>query len=161
MMNILDIVKNTPNEFGTNPKCPHCDSENLHQGDRISTLVGSLGDGPDPNHHWISASCRDCKAQFTIEQKYDNWWITKDSKVLSGMPCCFETYIYECSKCGGPVKRKYTNLDGKSTAEIEILCTSKDDNGNWVRKYRIFYRCEDCDYGGEVESDYWLYPKES
>jgi hypothetical protein len=74
-------------------------------------------------------------------------WYTKDKRVLKGLPGCFEDYIYQCSKCEGEVRRTYTDLDGNPT---NSLVTTTIEG----KLYKIFFKCEKCDHGGEVSEDY-------
>lgn len=115
-------------------------------------MLGWDGKGLNPNHVTTDYECRGCRRKFFVHAKSGNIWVTDEaSKVLKGIPTCFETFIYTCVKCGGNVERKYTAKDGVS--DVKGLC-SRNINGTWVKEYCTFYRCVTCGHGGEVDSDY-------
>lgn len=100
------------------------------------------------NHVWDSHECRSCGLAFCREHKGDNVWYTTHgvgARVLKGVPTCFEPYFYSCAKCDGTVRRTY---EGKTSGFTVI------NNRRKTRNYRIFYRCDDCDHGGEVNVEY-------
>jgi hypothetical protein len=129
--NFLDLVKERPDPTLTldNKKCPFCDSSNIKETDHSMTLVG--GDR-DYNHHWRNHVCNACNKEFIIEHKLDFadknpniWYVDRIThKVLKGIPSCFESYIYTCSKCNGAVHRIYTALDG--ITEVKYLLTNAE-----------------------------------
>jgi hypothetical protein len=95
--------------------CPFCNSENIQSFGTSSTLVGYFGE--DMNHTWTKCKCNDCHKDFTIETKgRKNVWFTANSKILLGIPYCFEGYVYTCKHCGGDVVRHHYNInDDKET----------------------------------------------
>lgn len=95
---LFEIVTNRPSEYKSldQCKCPYCQSKKLKSRGYSTTLAGMN------NHEWHDYSCSDCGKRFTIERKGSNIWMTeKGGRILNGMPSCFESYIYTCSKCGG------------------------------------------------------------
>ena len=122
------------------PACPMCGGD-YRIGETCTTLLGFSG-SVNPNHVSKLCICVSCGFTFTVEEKSGNVWITKDGRVLAGMPNCFESYIYTCAFCGGSVARKHTKLDG--ITDVQSLLTTKDGP-----QYRTFYRCQAC--GRQIE----------
>ena len=151
MNELFELVKERPDPLLSKDKtiCPFCDSENITVHDHSSTMVG--GD-PDPNHHWKRSKCNDCKEEFVHEYKRDNVWYTKNDEVLRGIPTCFEPYIYTCNRCNGDVRRYHTALDGESPTQV---LTSSKVNGEWIKQYRTFYKCDTCNKQVETKEDYY------
>jgi transcription elongation factor Elf1 len=149
----LDIVKerHDPSLFHKreNLDCPFCNSTNIKFNGSRQTLVGGRN-----NHIWNNFRCKDCGKDFIFEVKESEkdidfiCWITKDKKILKGIPGCYEDYIYTCNKCGGDVHRIY---DAPINNGIQILSTKIDDNGNSIKQYKVIFGCKDC--GQNVESD--------
>ena len=148
-MELLNIVLERPLSK-SNPTCPFCYSDNIFVGNTTGTLLGYSND-PDPNHYWTFCSCNQCHQTFIREIKANNMWYTQNSRVLAGIPNCFEDYTYTCAKCSGPVNRHYTKLNGEKT---DTLC-EEIVNGKTIKKYKTFYYCQSCGYGGETEKDYY------
>jgi len=159
----LDIVKDRvdPTLDKDNKVCPFCNSTNISVLVWHSTAVGS-GPGEDCNHHWESCICGGCANAFVYEYKGHgskeadgkkvpnyNVWITKERKILKGMPTCFERYIYTCSKCGGDVN--VTDYDKGTKNVARCLGTSlNEDTGIYENQYDTYYKCFCC--GVEVKS---------
>lgn len=156
MNKLFELVKERPSPSLTRDEtiCPFCNSHNVKINEHWETLVG--GD-PDPNHHWKSSTCNDCKEDFTHEYKYNNVWYTKKGKILKGIPSCFENYIYTCNKCDGDVIRKYTKLDGSDLqgADGIVLTITTTMDGKWIKQFRIFYVCQKCNSSIEVPDEYY------
>ena len=156
----LDIVKERPDwSIKSKPICPFCKSKNVKKGGNLTTLVAGKY-----NHIWNKCECNKCHKTFTMETKERGnlkpiRWYTKDGKILKGIPGCFESYIYTCSKCGGNVVRKHLKPD--SDEEATILSAGPDKNGVWIKHYRTFFHCEKCGIRVESENDsYGPKPKE-
>jgi len=153
---LFSLVRERPNRnlpWYEPARCPLCGAEGqVRQIDHIETLVGSLGDS-DPNHHWRTCHCGACDGKFTVEHKGGtkkvpaNVWYTRrldgESHLLEGIPSCFESYVYHCAHCDGHVRRRYTQLDGKTAA----LGLGWSQAGGY--DYRTFYACDKC--GQEIE----------
>ncbi len=159
-MELLEIVQERQMKE-SEPACPYCGSTDLLDHGTSTTLVGYIGD-VDPNHQWTEMKCKGCKVGFTREEKSGNVWYTDaENVVLMGIPTCFESYIYHCVVCGGPVKRKYKALDGGDLPTFDVtggrkaqILSTKIEAGKSVNQYRVFYICDDCGHGGEVDNDY-------
>lgn len=155
----LDIVKERPDwSIKKKPVCPFCKSNNISNEGTGTTLVGGKY-----NHLWTECDCKECNEHFIFEEKEMGKfkksirWYTKNRKVLSGIPGCFEGYIYTCSKCNGNVVRKYLRLD--SDDELAVTTSGPDKNGVWFNNYRILFYCEQCGIKVESENDcYWHNP---
>lgn len=146
MKELFELVKNKPDKKlnGLNVKCPYCKSSDLRTTETTETLVGGP---PGVNHRWESKVCNDCGKKFTLESKYMNYWITdKDRKVLKGMPCCFERYIYTC-KCGGNVTREYRDKNGSPINSLSYI--------DGKPQFNTFFRCDTCNKEIETEDGYW------
>ena len=131
--------------------CPACKRNDYKVVDTRTTLLGFWHQNlPDPNHVWETASCKSCGYGFTVEHKSGNTWITKDGVVMAGLPNCFEQYSYTCCHCGAAVRRRHTELDGKTPAKT-LLSTLLEVNGV-VRQYRTFYECDGCHSKIEVKN---------
>jgi len=149
MNEFLEIVKERPDKSLEKNKCPFC-GEKVNSSGTETTLVG----GPaGVNHEWTSCECPDCGKSYTFESKSLNNWITQDSKVMFGIPTCFETYIYTCSKCDGTVKQK--NVDRETGAPVTCLSFKLVD-GYYVNQYTTIFYCEDCGASVESENDYYI-----
>jgi DNA-directed RNA polymerase subunit RPC12/RpoP len=145
------IVTNRPDKKA-GKACPFCNSTDLQSGSMRSTLVGG---GPNVNHVWIDTTCRDCHKSFTIESKGGNTWVTgDDGLILQGIPSCFESYIYTCSKCGGNVKRQNIDDQGRITGGAW-----KMEGGKAVKMFKTIFKCESCHEEVESEQEHY-YPKE-
>ena len=154
MSELFEIVKERPDNSLNKeiPSCPCCERNiDVVVISEASTLVGNL-DGKDVNHHWLNCYCHLCEDTFVFEHKKDNCWITKNKKILKGIPSCFEDYIYTCNECNGKVRREYTQLDGETP--VQILKTIKE-NGEWKKKYRTFFSCEICGKTIETDEEYY------
>jgi len=153
-MDLLDIISNRP-ILGTNHVCPYCDSERVKQLNHEQTVMGGIG--RDPNHHWYSCLCEECKKEFTHEIKCDNSWYTKHSRdkrdglpcVIKGVSSCFESYEYQCLKCGGAVHRKHKDFAGNpvTTLRYDII------DGKNQPQFTVHYNCTVCGHGGIVENE--------
>jgi len=152
-MDLFEIVSNRPlEELRDGPMhCPFCQSDEVAEVMTSKTLVGYSGE--DFNHWHTYCVCLACNERFCRESKGPRnvWYTQKDGTVLEGVPCCFESYKYKCLKCGGVVERYYTDLEGKPV----VFTTISNVDGEWVKQYKTFYRCNDCGYGGETEEDYY------
>lgn len=159
-MDLLDIIKERPltephTGFGT---CPYCESNDVCVTNRTTTLLGFSGP-VDPNHQWHSSTCRSCHKNFTREVKGLNVWYTAEidretrgpAQVLRGLPSCFESYQYTCSKCAGPVVRTNRDMAGNPTQTL----SSRNVDGKWVNEYTTHYNCTQCGHGGEVDQDHY------
>ncbi len=108
----MKIINKVDHSLTKETICPYCNSRNVKINSHSSTLVG--GD-PDPNHHTIHAICLECNKEFLQEYQHANVWyseiINEESKLLKGLPSCFEDWIYTC-ECGGNIRRQYRELDG-------------------------------------------------
>jgi DNA-directed RNA polymerase subunit RPC12/RpoP len=153
-MNLLDIVQERAlTELPTDPAtCPYCGSTDVKVVSRSSTLLGFTGP-VDPNHQWHESVCNGCKKLYTRELKELNVWYTAErgyrevSRVLKGIPTCFEDYQYTCAKCSGPVLRAHRDRAGNPTKVL----SSRQVNGVVVRDYTTHYNCTQCGHGGEVD----------
>jgi hypothetical protein len=148
--NLLEMVAVQPltEKPSENGSCPFCSSSSISRGAYSTTLVGG-GTGPDddPNHTHTSCVCQDCKKNFVRETRSGNVWYTEMTRVLRGMPSCFEDYVYPC-KCGGNVTRKHLHkVDGK-----ELRYLSYDKNGP---NFKTMYSCDKCNVSIETINDYW------
>lgn len=142
----FELVTNRPQEFKN--KCPYCKSTNIRRGGSTTTLVGGGN-----NHIWTDTRCQDCRKTFTIEEKGNNIWLTdRSGKILRGVPSCFERYIYECAHCGGDVDRTYTELDGITPTNS---LSYEYNNEERIKKFRIFFECQDCGKKVESEEEYY------
>ncbi len=156
MKELFELVKERPDpSIPPENICPFCESTNVQEKGHSTTLLGSPP-GEDWNHHWRMCRCQDCEREFCHEHKNGNHWYVegregKANKILKGIPSCFEGYAYTCTHCEGDVIRHYTALDGES--KVTGLCTSSE-NGKWVKKYRIFYECQECKTKVETPEDY-------
>jgi hypothetical protein len=136
------------------PFCPYC--HNTRSPDDVvcqghsTTLVGHQY-GKDNNHHTRNFQCRLCDKGFKVENKGAMVWYVEPetNKVLEGIPACFESYVYTCSKCDGDVHRHYYDMDLKDT--VKFLSYGSDKNGKSVKKFRTIFSCDDC--GNEAETD--------
>jgi hypothetical protein len=151
----LDIVKECPDwTIKKKPVCPFCKSKNVEHGGASMTLVGGKY-----NHLWTHCKCKKCNQEFTLEEKERGLtkrvmrWYTQKGKILRGIPGCFESYIYTCSKCGGEVHRTQLKLD--SDEEATILSSGPDLNGVWKNNYRTIFRCDRCKVQVESENDHY------
>lgn len=158
-MNLLDIVQERPlTELPTDPaRCPYCESTDVRVTSRSSTLVVSTGP-VDTNHQWHASECNGCKMPYTREIKGLNVWYTGERiqdgsapQVLRGLPSCFESYQYTCSKCSGPVVRTNRGMAGNPTQTL----SSRNVDGKWVNEYTTHYNCTQCGHGGQVDQDYY------
>lgn len=154
-MDLFDIVANRPIEEDPDSAatCPVCATADV---DKVESWTTLLGGGPRINHVWTTYFCGHGHS-FVRETKGDNTWYTQDQKVLLGMPSCFETYIYTCSKCAGPVRQTITDKDD-TTREVHVRSYSYEGEGSerkQIRHFRIFFYCDDCHHGGEVAEEYW------
>ena len=120
----LDIVtqRDDPTIDRDNPTCPYCQSTNVTDNGGSTTLVGGYY-----NHIHHDCRCNDCKERFMLEIKeqgkrddYIAWYTDKDGKILGGIPGCFESYTYTCSKCGGDVHRHQLEID----SDTPVRCLS-------------------------------------
>lgn len=135
--------KREPELFGKSLFCPFCGSAKAKIVATEETLLGWGGPPAlDPNHTWEYSHCFDCSKDFVRESKKGNAWYTDKGRVLRGFPNCFESYEYIHVNCGGPVKRRNTERDGKTPAKV--LTTAYVD-GERVPEYRTFYDCGKCD----------------
>ena len=156
-MSLLEIVTNRP-LVEDEIRCPYCQSEDLHKLGTETTLLGWVT-GENPNHIWMRMKCKSCEQSFTRKKKQKAIWYTEltktkgPTKVLSGLPGCFESYEYQCIKCNGPVVRKYINKKNKE--EVTALSIEYKD-GKPVKSYRTFFTCQCCGHGGETEEEYVL-----
>ena len=141
MTELTELV--TQRKLEGEPACPRCGCD--YTVTEITTTLVGIVDGIDANHKWESSVCSSCQFAFIVESKRGNTWITKDSKVLAGLPNCFEDYIYTCAHCNGNVVRKYTVEDGCTVATSLLI----DKDGP---KYRTFYLCQSCAASIEVKS---------
>ena len=123
--------------------CPRCGCDFKTYGTG-TTLLGCFGP-VDLNHTWDYCTCNACQFQFMVERKSGNTWITKDKKVLAGLPNCFEDYIYTCVHCNGNVVRKHTAMNGETV--VGSLLTTREG-----KQYRTFYLCASCNIQIEVPS---------
>lgn len=158
----LDIVTQRldPTLNEKTPICPFCRSTKVTNSGGMSTLVGSCNPAYDPNHHWANCSCNDCGQTWTMEYagiwpeegqtepKY-NVWLTKDSRILAGLPTCFEAYIHTCSKCGGDVHRHYR--DKQTGGDCGHFLHYKDGKPT----FNVFYRCDKCGVEVKCSNDYY------
>ena len=151
----LSIVKERPdlNLSVEYPYCPYCKNRNketLEQTSHSMTCVGGPP-GRDPNHHHRLFHCGACRKEFYMENHGSMVWYTEPStsKVLDGIPACFESYIYTCSKCDGEVYRVYRELYSDE-AIVGGLHSGSDDTGKWINYYHTFFCCQSC--GVEVEN---------
>lgn len=158
-MNLQDIVTQRPiSEAPTDPsRCPYCESTDTKVVRRYSTLLGFSGP-VNTNHQWYESLCSGCKRLYTREVKGLNVWYTGERtqdgaapQVLRGLPSCFESYKYTCSKCSGPVLRVHRDRAGNPTTSL----SSSTIDGVWVRHYTIHYNCTQCGHGGETAEDYY------
>ena len=88
--------------------------------------------------------------------------------VMYGMPSCYESYVYHCAKCDGPVSRQYHQLDkdepfpepkpDENGIVIGVIISTIARDGTVTRRYRTKYACEECGHGGYTDRDYW-FPK--
>jgi hypothetical protein len=134
--------------------CPACLSAELDWGMTYRTLLGWSGEGDDPNHATTSVRCRTCGAGSLFESKSGNHWVSvvrergDDPHVVAGAHNCFEACTYDCAHCGGIVSRRYAELDGSPLRGCGLETRRID--GKWVRQYRTFWRCEECEQEVEV-----------
>lgn len=144
---IFDLVSNKPLKLA-NIECPFCSSKNIKKTGSSSTLLG----GPEgTNHVWNHCSCNDCSKKFTHEHKHGYaWYVDENSKVLSGIPCCFEDYVLECKFCRGDVRRTYL----KNGQPVKTL-GYKIENNKTVPEQDCFWTCSACDKFIEYPSEYW------
>lgn len=134
--------------------CPFCQSSDVELSGTGTTLLG----GPrEWNHEWTTCRCRSCKKKCVKESKALHVWYTDESRVLLGMPACYENYVYRCAKCGGDVTRSRRNLNNDE--EPGVLVTRLEE-GRVVPQYRTFYFCGSCGHGGQTEKAYWT-PEEN
>ena len=141
MKTLTDLV--TQRKLEGEPACPHCGCDFTIREEQ-TTLIGFSG-SVNPNHRWLYCTCNSCQFQFTVEHKSDNVWVTKDKKVLAGLPSCFEDYIYTCATCNGNVVRRHTAMDGETV--VRSLYTNQEGP-----QYRTFYLCLYCAAQIEVQS---------
>lgn len=80
------------------PTCPDCGApaqEYQHEQTCLGWL--RLAGSEDPNHHWSWCRCAE-RHEFVREHKSGNVWYTRSrtlpAVVLSGVPNCFERYVY-------------------------------------------------------------------
>lgn len=145
----FEIIIQRPDKKLTvkNAVCPFCSSSNFANEGGRSTLLGI----DKMNHKWSYRKCNDCGKNYTVECKNGNVWITdKECNVLKGMPSCFEHYVYDC-KCGGKVKRKYTDMDGNKTSFL----SQSNETGKWIKHYKTFFECDSCGKSVQTESDHY------
>ncbi|MFW5890946.1 MAG: hypothetical protein ACOCUI_01905 [bacterium] len=156
MKNFLDLVKERPDE---NLKidefiCPFCDSTEVEKLGGHTTLVAGSG---DPNHVWTFLRCKKCGNKSTHEHIDYNTWYTlgiQGSKILKGIPSCFENYIYTCKFCNGEVVRKYYGK--KSNKKVKVLSTIlNEETGEFEKQYKTVFECRDCKKSIESDVDYW------
>lgn len=153
-MDLFDIVKQRPltERSKDTITCPACGASGIRARGIMSTAVS----GPF-NHYTEDCKCRcgqwfkrECK-EHGVSGEGNVWYCWNDR--TKGMPSCFENYKYECTKCGGVVRRKYLGLNDDN--EQTALIVSRLDDGTYMRHYRTFYLCDGCGHGGEVPYDYW------
>jgi len=157
----LDIVKerHDPKIHRDKLICPYCNSEKVKNNGTFETLVGGYN-----NHLTTQCECEKCHKTFTLQvkemgerEKYIAWYVSEDSKILKGIPGCFEGYIYTCSKCGGDVIRE--ELDKVTNQPLECLSSGPDKNGVWENHYKIVFKCKSCGISVESENGhYYLDP---
>tara|TARA_Y100000310_G_C20693897_1_gene824140 strand:- start:1588 stop:2067 length:480 start_codon:yes stop_codon:yes gene_type:complete len=142
------VVERNDTSLTKSPICPYCNSEDMESKCHHQTLLAC--GKTDPNHHWHEYVCKSCKSMFTLEYKEDIVWYTnQDKKVLKGIPGCYETYVYTCSKCGGDVKRH--NLDLVTGQETSMLSYQAGEDGKLIKGHRTIFSCDNCLV--EIESD--------
>lgn len=140
--------------------CPYCSSTDTWIEAVETTLVGGRDFWRD-NHAWSYCSCSACKKKFVRESKYGYVWYTDkryQGRVLCGMPCCYENYVYPCgvSGCSGEVRSHYTDLKGQPTDMLHSVMI----DGKSVPQYRVFYICDACGARNETADKYWCPPAE-
>lgn len=155
---VIPLITQRPEEDkASDPSyCPQCNSQSIKIVSRSSTLIGG-GDGTidnDPNHVWEQSECCECFTPFIRQYKRGNVWYTDlENKLYSGLPNCFESFIYTCSVCAKPVSVKYTQ-EG-ITPTYSLGTTLKP----YKRHYRTFYGCfssKGCGRFAETEQDYYI-----
>jgi len=134
---IKDQVINTPYKGDIHNDCPNGCKAPQNLGSTMTTLVGYT-DGVDRNHRWTDVECSKCHMHYTLESKaeskdLEHRWLTKDGKILFGIPACFESYIYTC-KCGGDITKEGS------------ISTSKMVDGKWTTYYPRTFSCNKCDW---------------
>jgi transposase-like protein len=144
----VDVLDELPSD---DPRCPYCNARNPRLINKRTTLLGGgTGIDDDPNHVHYRYECRSCSDEFYRETKRGNvWYADLQSRVLRGIPSCYESYRYPCKSCRGEITRRYTSLDGES--ETCVLSVSADGKKN----YLVYYSCNTCDTSIQVDKDYW------
>lgn len=132
--------------------CPSCRGESLtHHGSARTLVAGSSPEDTfNINHYTHDLRCNACNLRFTREHKDGNVWYAdgKTARLLRGVPSCFESYGYNCRKCGGEVEREYRKMDGFT--KTATLGSRAKEGGGWERDYRTFFFCKGCGAGGEA-----------
>ena len=147
---LFSMVTQKPNENLTsqNVKCPYCESRKHTSYGGYSTLVGGIL----ANHHWNEMRCQKCNEYFTLETMGNNRWVAdKNKKITDGMPSCFEYYVYTCKKCGGDVKRKHTDFEGKEVTGLHY----NSIEGVTTPQFKTFFECDGCKEKIETDYEYW------
>lgn len=162
MFPLFELVRERPiaERSSERPSCPYCQSRKLETASAFTTLVGG-GDrndpDEDPNHRHIEMRCLACWRRFMRELKYANvWYTTTDSdvsKVLRGMPSCFEGYVYTCQHCGGDIQRRYTEMDG-----VEPVRGGLHYSAEHGAEFRTFFDCMGCGRTAETTPHSHWYP---
>jgi DNA-directed RNA polymerase subunit RPC12/RpoP len=157
MNEFLELVKEHPDPklWKKGVFCPYCKSKDVTTFGTRTTLVGYYG--KNMNHTHTECRCNKCNKEFTRETKgYDNVWFTDPkSKILLGIPYCFERYRYSCKHCGGEVLVHH--LDNVTHKECTCLSYKTDEtDGKMKPQFYNVFRCESC--GKEIKSEnYYLH----
>lgn len=154
----LDLVTDrlAPELDHEKPICPFCNDTKVRKDGRVTTLIGQIGDGPDPNHQWVNCTCESCNKSWTMEIKGEdehgyNVWYTKDGKILKGLPTCFEAYRYTCKQCSGDIVRH--NYDKGTRQTSQSLWYDGDGN----KSFDTYFRCDGCGVEVQCSNEYYCY----
>lgn len=154
MNEFLELVTERHDEklVGKEIFCPYCGSEEVETFGTRSTLVGYVG--IDRNHTWTKCKCSKCQKEFTWETKgFDRVWVTDpDSKILMGIPWCFERYVYTCKHCGGDVTRQHFDNE---TNEVTSFLSYDVRDGKSTPKFYTVFKCKDCGEKIQSENEYY------
>lgn len=109
----------TLDEWGEG-NCPACDKKLLIRSNHATTLLGFSSNDPkqNPNHQHTDARCAACGFCFTIQQRFDNVWLTRlgGNYAFKGVSNCFEPTTYPCARCAsGRVELHEIRADGQPT----------------------------------------------
>lgn len=126
-------------------KCYSC-AESLKLVSTLTTLLGFLPGGEDPNHITHSMVCGGCNKKYIVNYKSNNMWVTEYEipRVIEGVSSCFETVIYTCSDCGGDVVQTHYDLDGRLKDSNEGLMTSYIEGRGYAPQYITRWGCVVC-----------------